>query len=135
MITYTIGSNENIGYGVVGLLYVGLDIGTPIQIATRAGQVYDCNTASAAGILGVTLGYERIPDEWKSAIPALADTKFNYTDYSFHTIIESTEKRAIQLVKRNGGRIEHDSIVVKTQAPKAPKLEIWDDYGSPVERI
>jgi hypothetical protein len=49
--------------------------------------------------------------------------------------VASTEKRAVAMVTRNGGRMEGDTLVVKTQAAKPPKLEVWDDYGSPVERI
>jgi hypothetical protein len=39
------------------------------------------------------------------------------------------------MVKRNGGRVEGDKVQVKVQTPEAAKLELWDDYGSPVERI
>jgi 23S rRNA U2552 (ribose-2'-O)-methylase RlmE/FtsJ len=28
-----------------------------------------------------------------------------------------------------------DKLMVKVQEPKAPALEVWDDYGSPVERV
>ena len=44
------------------------------------------------------LGYDAIPDDWKSGIPALADKKFDYTDFTFHTIVDSTEKRALALI-------------------------------------
>ena len=49
--------------------------------------------------------------------------------------MDSTEKRALALILKTGGRVEGDRITVKTEPPKAPKLEVWDDYGSPVERI
>ena len=39
----------------------------------------------------------------------------------------------LDLIRKTGGKVEGDSIQVKTQAPKAPKLEVWDDFGSPVE--
>ena len=39
------------------------------------------------------------------------------------------------MVERHGGRLEGDTLIVKTQAPKPAPFEIWDDYGSPVERI
>jgi hypothetical protein len=81
------------------------------------------------------LGYNAIPQEWKGGIPAIADKKFSYTDFTFKTICDSTEKRTLALVKKTGGRIDGDRIFVKTQAPKAAKLELWDDYGSPRERI
>jgi len=81
------------------------------------------------------IGYKRIPDEWKSGIPAIADTKFQYTDFTFRTIVESTQKRAIAMVRKHGGRLQGDTLAVRTENPKPAKLELWDDYGSPVERV
>lgn len=132
---FNIDAKLNGGYLAMGLLYGKRDFGKTIEIATRTGQDSDCNPASAAGILGVMTGYNAIPAEWKSGIAPLADTKFNYTDFSFNTIVESTLKRALDLVRANGGHVEQDTIAIRTQQPKAPKLEIWDDYGSPAERI
>jgi hypothetical protein len=132
---YNIDAKLNGAYIALGLLYGNRDFGKTIEIATRAGQDSDCNPASAGGVLGVMLGYKRIPDEWKKGIDDIAEKKFNYTDFTFHTIVASTEKRAVALAQRNGGRVEGDTLVIKTQAPKAAELKIWDDYGSPVERI
>jgi hypothetical protein len=104
-------------------------------VATRAGQDSDCNPASAGGILGVMLGYRKIPENWKGGIPAIADKKFNYTDFTFHTIVDSTMHRATELVKSTGGRVEGETVVIKVQAPKPTPVKMWDDYGSPVERV
>ena len=49
--------------------------------------------------------------------------------------MDSTEKHALELIAKSGGRTSGDTIAVRTEAPKAPKLEVWDDYGSPVERV
>ncbi len=132
---FNIDAKLNGAYIALGLIYGAGDIGRTINISTRAGQDSDCNPSSAAGIVGVMTGYKRIPDEWKSGIPAIADKKFEYTDYSFRTIVASTEKRALAMIGRTGGRVEGDKVYVRTQAPKAAKLALWDDYGSPVERI
>ena len=132
---FNIDAKLNGAYIALGLLYGDSDFGKTLEIATRSGQDSDCNPASAGGILGVMVGYRNIPDEWKSGIPAIADRKFQYTDFSFQTIVESTEKRATALVQKTGGRVEGDKLLVRTQEPKAPKLEVWDDSGSPVERI
>lgn len=132
---FNIDAKLNGAYLAMGLLYGGKDFGKTIEIATRAGQDSDCNPASAGGILGVMLGYKAIPEIWKGGIPKLADTKFDFTEYSFNTIVESTRKRAIALILKNGGSVKGDNIVVRIETPKAPKLQIWDDYGSPVERI
>jgi hypothetical protein len=80
-------------------------------------------------------GYKAIPKEWSSGIPPLADQKFNFTDYTFKTIVDSTEKRALALIEKNGGRVNGDKITVRMQKPTGAKLELWDNYGSPVERV
>jgi hypothetical protein len=132
---FNIDAKLNGAYVALGLLYGKGDFWKTLEISTRSGQDSDCNPSNACGVLGVMLGYQRIPDEWKSGIPKLRGEKFRYTDFSFHTIVESTEKRAIELVKRNGGAVEGGDLVVKTQEPRAPELELWDDYGSPAERV
>src|SRR5207245_4045574 len=71
----------------------------------------------------------------ESGIPPLAGRKLSYTDFSFDTIVASTERRAIALASKTGGRVEAGQLMVKTEEPKAPRLEVWDDYGSPAERI
>jgi hypothetical protein len=131
---FNIDAKLNGAYIALGLLYGERDMGKTLEISTRAGQDSDCNPSSAAGILGVVLGYERIPDEWKSGIPAIADEKFRFTDFSFRTIVESTEKRALALVRQTGGQAEGETVRVKVQPPKAAKLEVWN-YGRVAERI
>lgn len=132
---FNIDAKLNGAYLTLGLLYGERDFSKTIDVSTRAGQDSDCNPASAAGVLGVMLGYEAIPDEWKSGIPALAGQKFNYTNFTFDGIVESTQKRAVALAVAGGGKVRGDVLEVRMQSPRAPKLEIWDDYGSPVERV
>ena len=132
---FNIDAKINGAYIALGLLYGERDFAKTIEISTRAGQDSDCNPSSAAGVLGVMLGYQAIPDEWKGGIAAIADKKFSYTDYSFRSIVATTEARALDLVKREGGRVEDRTVFVNTQSPAAPKLEVWNDYGCPVERI
>jgi hypothetical protein len=132
---FNIDAKLNGAYIALGLLYGKGDFTETLKISTRCGQDSDCNPASALGVLGVVAGYKQIPDIYKSHIPKIADQKFRFTDFTFKTIVDSTVNRAISAVKANGGSVDGDKLVVKTQAPKAPKLDIWDDYGSPVERI
>jgi len=132
---FNIDAKINGAYIALGLLYGQGDMGKTIAVSTQAGQDSDCNPSSAAGILGVAMGYDAIPDVWKSGIPAIADKKFSYTEYTFRTIVESSLQRAVKLAEANGGRLDGDTLSVSMAPPKAPKLEIWDNYGSPVERI
>jgi hypothetical protein len=131
---YNIDASLNGAFIALGLLYGGGDFGRTIEISTRAGQDSDCNPSSAAGILGVVLGYKRIPDEWKDGIAAIADKEFAYTDYTFRTIIDSTEYRAGAITKRNGGTVEFERFRIRPQRPVPFKLESWSP-GRPVERI
>ncbi|MFB3901830.1 MAG: ADP-ribosylglycohydrolase family protein [Acidobacteriota bacterium] len=132
---FNIDAKLNGAYIVLGLLYGNRDFGKTMEISTRAGQDSDCNPSSAAGVLGVMLGYQAIPEIWKRGLDAIADKKFDFTEYTFPEIVKSTEKRAVDLVQRHGGRVDGERLIVKTQTPKAPKLELWDDYGSTAERI
>jgi hypothetical protein len=132
---FNIDAKLNGAYIALGLLYGDADFFKTMDISTRAGQDSDCNPASACGVMGVMLGYKKIPDQYKSYIPRIADKKFNYTDFSFHSIVASTEKRTLELVKLTGGSVEGNKVMVKTQSVIPAKLELWDDYGSPVERI
>jgi hypothetical protein len=132
---FNIDAKLNGAYVAMGLLYGQSDFHKTVTIATRCGQDSDCNPASALGVLGVVKGYRAIPDDLKSGIDGIADKKFHYTDYSFHTIVDATVKQALMAVQRNGGHREGNKLLVKVQRPVAAKLELWDDYGAPVERI
>jgi len=132
---FNIDAKLNGAYVALGLLYGRGDFAKTIEVATRAGQDSDCNPSNACGILGVMLGYKGIPENWKGGIPAIAGKKFNYTDFTFTTIVDSTVRRATDLIKSTGGRTEGDTLFIKVQQPKPSNVKLWDDYGSPVERI
>jgi ADP-ribosylglycohydrolase len=135
MAPFNIDAKLNGAYVALGLLYGGGDFWKTMEISTRSGQDSDCNPSNACGVLGTMLGYKRIPEEWKSGIPAIADEKFRYTDFTFHTIVDSTVKRAVALVESTGGKRSGDTLTIAAQQAKPARLDIWDDYGSPVERI
>jgi len=131
---FNIDAKLNGAYIALGLLYGQRDFLKTMEISTRAGQDSDCNPSSAAGVLGVMLGFTAIPDEFKSGIRKLADEKFEFTDYSFNTICDSTLKRALKLIEKSGGKVDGIQVVVPYQAPKPPKLEQWDP-GVPYLKI
>lgn len=120
---FNIDAKINGAYIALGLLYGRGDFSRTIEVATRAGQDSDCNPSNAAGILGTMLGYSKIPDSWKRGIPALADRKFAYTDYSLNDIVSSTVTRAMSVVQRAGGRVSDTDITIPAQAPVPPPLE------------
>ena len=131
---FNIDARLNGAHVALGLLYGGGDFARTLEVATRAGQDSDCNPSSAAGVLGVILGYERIPERWKSGIPALAGRRFEYTSYSFDEITRSTVARALAVIAAAGGRVTDEAVFVPAQEPRAPPLEQWDP-GVPRLRV
>ena len=131
---FNIDAKLNGAFVALGLLYGRGDFAKTLEVSTRAGQDSDCNPSSAAGILGVMLGYERIPEVWRSGIPALADREFAFTKYSFNEIVASTLTRAYRVIEGAGGSASGDEIVVPRQQPEAPALEQWR-AGVPVKLI
>jgi hypothetical protein len=131
---FNIDAKLNGAYIALGLLYGGRDFGRTIEIATRAGQDSDCNPSSAAGVLGVMLGYGAIPDPWKSGIPALAGRRFAFTSYSFDEIVASTMARGIEVVRSAGGVVDAESMHIPMQDAVPPMLEQWSS-GVPDRRV
>ena len=56
---FNIDAAINSAYVVIGLLYGNGDFFKTMDIATRCGQDSDCNPATAAGILGTMIGYDK----------------------------------------------------------------------------
>ena len=131
---YNIDAKLNGAYVAMGLLYGKGDFGRTIEIAMRCGQDSDCNPSSAGGIVGVMLGFEKIPDRWKSGIAAIADKKFDYTEYSFNDVVRSCLSHAIKLIERNGGKATAGEVIIPIQQPKPPALEQWSP-GIPDRRM
>jgi hypothetical protein len=131
---FNIDAKLNGAYVALGLLYGKGDFAKTLEVSTRAGQDSDCNPSSAAGILGVILGYEKIPAVWKAGIPALADTRFAFTQYSFNEIVASTVARAQRVVLLAGGTVSDAEFEVPAQEPEPPPLEQWD-AGVPRQRV
>ena len=123
---FNIDAKLNGGYVALGLIYGKGDFTKTLEVSARSGQDSDCNPSSAAGILGVMLGYNRIPEVWKAGIPAIADTRFSFTQYSFNQIVASTQARALKVVEGAGGKVTATEIEIPLQEPQAPPLEQWD---------
>ncbi len=131
---FNIDAKINGAYIAFGLLFGGGDFLRTMEVSTRCGQDSDCNPSSAAGVLGVMVGYERIPEIFRAHLPALADRKFSFTDYSFNDIVRSTEARALAAIRKAGGRVTDTEVLVPVQTPKAPRLEQWSP-GLPDRRL
>jgi hypothetical protein len=127
---FNIDAKINGAYIVMGLLYGGGDPDKTIIIATRCGQDSDCNPSSAAGILFTTIGFERLPDKFKTALDPSG--KFSHTPYDVPTLVAVSEKLAREAVANCGGRVQADGqgkecFVIPRQKPRPTPLEqCWD---------
>jgi len=131
---FNIDAKLNGAYIAFGLLYGRGDWQQTMDIATRCGQDSDCNPSSALGVLGAMIGYARIPEQYKPALTQLADTKFDFTEYSFNDIVKSTEARALKVIQQAGGKVSETEVVIPAQTPKAAKLAL-SNFGVPVKVV
>lgn len=113
----------NSAYVIIGLLYGEGDFGKTIDIATRCGQDSDCNPASAAGILGTAIGYDRIPDEWLAPLREAEDIKFAYTGSTLKDCYRMSFDHALQIIKQEGGKVNKKRVQIKSQEPEAVRFE------------
>lgn len=122
-VPFNIDAKINAAYVVMGLLYGNGDYTTTLDISTRAGQDADCNPSTAAGVLGTIVGYKNIPAKWKMGLQEIEDMNFSYTTISLNKVYGLTYKHALEMIKRNGGKVEDNAVVIKTQAPTSVKFE------------
>jgi hypothetical protein len=132
---FNIDASVNAAYVVIGLLYGGKDFYKTMDIATRCGQDSDCNPATAAGILGVILGYGNIPAYWKPAVEKVMDVKFPYSHLTLFRVIELSYKHALMLIEENDGSVEAGIIEIKVQEPQVLKLEQSFEGMYPVKEL
>ncbi len=92
---------------VLGLLYGEGDMDQTIIYSMRCGLDSDCNPSNAAGILATTMGYNKLPDKFKSGLDA--SKKFSYSDYDFNDLLRVSEFFTREFVIREGGKIVKDA--------------------------
>jgi hypothetical protein len=122
--TFNIDAKLNGAYIVMGLLYGEGDPIRTLEISTRCGQDSDCNPSNALAVLGVIKGFSGLPDNMQSGVKAIGDSIFINTTYSFNSAVNSTYKYALDLISKDGGKVSDKRIVIKTQVPVEPDLEV-----------
>ncbi len=132
---FNIDASLNAAYVVMGLLYGGGDFAKTLDVATRAGQDSDCNPSTAAGILGVILGYEGIPAPWKAGLSAIEPLDFPYTRTSLDEAYELSYRHALRSIERRGGKVVESEVEIVVEEPKAVPLERNFEGHYPVEEI
>ncbi len=129
-LAFNIEATVNSAYVLLGLLYGKGDFYRTMDIAARCGQDSDCNPATCAGILGTILGYDNIPAYWLKPLQKAEDLKFSYTTMSLNDTYRIGLKHALEMIERNGGSIDGDSVTIRVQNPATVSLE-----QNPADRI
>ena len=60
----------------------------------------------------------------QEGVKVIGDSLFIHTSYSFNSAVSSTNKYALDLIVRDGGKITDKKIMVRTQLPVASKPEV-----------
>jgi hypothetical protein len=118
---FDIDAKLNGAYVVLGLLYGDRDPEKTIIIATRCGMDSDCNPSNAGGVLFTTIGFAKLPEQFKSALKT--DVEFDHTAYTFDKLIAVCDKLARQGVERAGGCVRKndkagETFVIPVLEPK-----------------
>ncbi len=132
---FNIDAKINAAWVVMGLLYGDGDFGKTLEIATRCGDDADCNPASAGGVLGTIVGYDGIPDYWKQGLAEVESIDFKYTTISLNDAYEMSFRHALEMIERNGGSFDENSVTIAVQQPEAVPLEVAFEGHYPKEKI
>ncbi len=121
---FDIDAKVNAAWILVGLLYGDGDFGRTLEISARCGDDSDCNPASAGGILGTVLGWSRIPSAWKAGLASVEREKFPYMDFSLADLYGYSYDQALEVVRRNGGRVLPGEVIISAGPVRPVPLEV-----------
>ena len=122
-LSFNIDAKINSAYVALGLLYGEGDFGKSIEIATRCGQDSDCNPATVGGVLGTVLGYDSIPEFWIDPLKEIWSLDFEGTDVSLEKGSNFSFNQALQLIERNGGKVEGEMVTIPQKKAEVLPLE------------
>jgi hypothetical protein len=131
---FNIDAKVNSAWVVMGLLYGNGDFGRTVSVSTRCGDDSDCNPATAGGILGTMIGYEKIPEVWRQGLADIEALDFKYTEISLAEAYDLSFRQALEMIRRNGGTAEGDHVRIQIQEPKVVPFEAGFEGHYPVER-
>ena len=122
-LSFDIDAKINSAYATIGILYGKGDFTRSIDIATRCGQDADCNPATVGGVLGVMLGYSKIPPFWLNPLQEIEPLAFEGINMSLSKAYDLSFKHAIKMVKLAGGSFKGDNVVIPFAAPVPVSFE------------
>jgi len=122
-LSFDIDAKINSAYVTIGLLYGKGDFTKSIDIATRCGQDADCNPATVGGVLGVMLGYSKIPAFWLKPLQEIEPLDFEGTTMSLAKAYAMSFRHATEMIKLAGGTVNSNRIVIPYSKPIAVAFE------------
>jgi hypothetical protein len=120
---FNIDAKINSAWVVLGLLYGQGDFTRTFEIATRCGDDADCNPGTAGAVLAAIVGYKNITDYWKQGIDKVEAITFMGTTVSLHDAYDMSYRHAEEMIRRNGGEVKENEVVIKYQSPETVPYE------------
>jgi hypothetical protein len=114
---FNIDAKINSAYVAIGMLYGNGDFTKSIDIATRCGQDADCNPATVGGVLGVMLGYDKIPDFWLKPLQEIENDNFENTDVSLAKAYSWSFSHALGMIEKQGGKTTGEEVTIPLTKP------------------
>lgn len=114
---FNIDAKINSAYVAIGMLYGNGDFTKSIDIAARCGQDADCNPATVGGVLGVMLGYDKIPDFWLKPLQEIENDNFESTDVSLAKAYGWSFNHAIAMIEKEGGKTTGEEVTIPLTKP------------------
>jgi hypothetical protein len=133
-LSFNIDAKINSAYVALALLYGKGDFTRSVDIAARCGQDSDCNPATVGGVLGVMNGYSGIPSFWLDPLKEIEPLNFENTDMSLEKAYGISFRHAQQMIRKAGGTVETDRIVIPVSDPVPVSFEQNFEKTYPVFR-
>jgi hypothetical protein len=81
------------------------------------------------------LGYSKIPAYWKQGLAAVEPMAFQHAGLSLNDVYALSFKHALELIRRNGGQVADDQVVLALQPIKPVRVEKNYDGHFPVAEL
>lgn len=120
---FNIDAKINSAYVAIGMLYGQGDFTRSVDIAARCGQDADCNPATVGGVLGVMLGYDKIPDFWLKPLQEIENDNFENTDVSLAKAYGWSFRHALAMIDKQGGKTAGAEVTIPLTKPVAVAFE------------
>ena len=133
-LSFNIDAKINSAYVAIALLYGKGDFTRSIDIAARCGQDADCNPATVGGVLGVMLGYSKIPPFWLNPLKEIEMLNFEGTPMSLNRAYDLSFKHALGVIQLNGGKTSGDTVIIPVAEPLPVAFEQNFEKTFPVSR-